>query len=179
LIDLGGGRPPRPSLIAAAAARELEERLAVHLPDAGVASRGQICHLALPADGAGVERVAAALPLVRDSVAALHVPPCLFRAVLEESRMRPSAVLLRADLGADRSLTALAVRDLQERGIRVAVLKQPPGWLAARRALAGLLPGGGFPQRLRHRLLATDGGPPEIVDPRRRYRPPTRIQSPA
>ena len=53
LIDLGGGRLPRPSLIASTAARELEERLVVHLPEAGVASRGQVCQLALPPDRAG------------------------------------------------------------------------------------------------------------------------------
>jgi hypothetical protein len=32
LIDLDDGRAPRPSLIATAAARALEERLAAHLP---------------------------------------------------------------------------------------------------------------------------------------------------
>ena len=42
LVDLDPGRPPRPSLIATVAARELEERLAAHLPEAGVASRGRI-----------------------------------------------------------------------------------------------------------------------------------------
>lgn len=157
LIDLGGGRSPRPSLVAGAAARELEERLAVHLPEAGVASRGQVCHLALSADRAGIEDVAAALPVVRDSIAAVHVPPFLFWPALEEPRIRPSAALLRADLGADRALTALVARDLLERGLRVAVLKQPLGWIAARRALAGLLPGGSgaaLPRRMEARLLS-------------------------
>ena len=46
LIDVGG-RPPRPTLLASAGARELEERLAVHLPRLRAASRGQICRLAL------------------------------------------------------------------------------------------------------------------------------------
>jgi hypothetical protein len=180
LIDLGGGRPPRPSLLAAAAARELEERLAVHLPEAGVASCGQLCRLALPSDRAGVEGIAAALPIVRDSIAVVHLPPRLFRPALEEARTGVSGVLLRADLGADRALTALAVRDLLERGLRVAVLKQPLGWIAARRALAGLLPGGasgGLPQRLQRRLLAADGVPPAaegVPDPHRRQLLPGR-----
>ena len=47
LIDVGG-RPPRPTLIASAGARELEERLAAHLPQLRAASRGQTCHLARP-----------------------------------------------------------------------------------------------------------------------------------
>lgn len=164
LIDLGGGRSPRPALVATAAARELEERFAVHLPQAGVASRGQICHLALPADASGVELVAAALPLARDTTAVIHVPPCLFRSILEEPRARVSGALLRADLGADRALTALAARDAIERGLRVAVLKRPLGWVASRRALSGFLTraagGGGLPRRLRHRLLAAKDGLP-------------------
>lgn len=154
LIDLGGARPPRPSLVAAAAARALEERLAVHLPDTAVASRGRACHLALPADGSGVEGVAAALPLVRDSLAAIHVPAGLFRAALEEPRLDLSGVLLRADLDADRSLAALVAGDLIARDLRVAVLKRPLGWIAARRALAGAaFDGGGLPPRALARLL--------------------------
>lgn len=157
LIDLGGSRPPRPSLVAAAAARALEERLAVHLPDAAVASRGRACHLALPADESGMEGVAAALPLVRDLVAAIHVPAGLFRAALEEPRLELSGVLLRADLDADRSLAALVAGDLIARGLRVAVLKRPLGWLAARRALAGAaFEGGGLPPRALARLLGED-----------------------
>ena len=57
-----------PGLVASAAARALEERLAAHLPEATVASRGSFCHLALPADGEGLERAPAALALVRDSL---------------------------------------------------------------------------------------------------------------
>ena len=51
LVDVGG-RPPRPTLLAAAAAQRLEERLAAQLPQARVAARGQVCHLAVPASAA-------------------------------------------------------------------------------------------------------------------------------
>lgn len=145
LVDFGEGRPPRPSLVATAAARELEERLVAHLPEAGVASRGQTCHLMLPPDPGGVERLAGALAIVRDSVGAVHLPPALLQPVLEDARFELAAVLLRADLTTDRALVALAVGDLMERGIPVAVLKQPLGWIAARRALAGALPTGSVP----------------------------------
>ncbi|MBW8059943.1 MAG: hypothetical protein FVQ78_06330 [Solirubrobacterales bacterium] len=156
LVDLTGGRPSRPSLIASAAARELEERLTMHLPKAGVASRGRVCHLALPADPTGIDRVAGALAVARGSVCVLHLPPRLLQPLLEEAAIRPSSALLRADLGHDRALTALAVRDLIDRGLQVAVLKHPIGWIPSRRALAGVLPGdsgGGLPERLRERLL--------------------------
>jgi hypothetical protein len=165
LIDLGPRRSPRPTLIASPAARELEERLAGHLPEAGVASRGWTCHLALPADRSGIRGVAAALPLVEDSIAAVNLPPQLLQVLLEEPPSRLSGVLLRADLGADRALAALATRDLMGRGLCVAVLKRPLGWLAARRALAGLLPAGsrsGLPPRLCERLLAA--GDPAVAE---------------
>jgi hypothetical protein len=138
LIDLDGGRAPRPSLIATAGARELEERLAAHRPDAALASKGSICCLKLAADRQGVEQVAAALPLVRESAGIVHLPPGLLRAALEEPRIRPTAALLRADLSGDRALTALAVRDLMACDLRVAVLKRSPHWLSAVVALRGV-----------------------------------------
>jgi hypothetical protein len=154
LVDLSGARAPRPSLIATAAARRLEERLAAHLPEAGVASRGPICWLRLAPEVGGLERVGAALPLVRDSAAVLHLEPGLLHAALDLVGVRPTALLLRADLATDRPLTALAVREQLDRGLRVAVLKCPLGWLTARRALLGAPPGDGtFPPRLRGRLL--------------------------
>lgn len=155
LIELADGRAPRPSLVATAAARELEERLAVHLPEAGVASRGSICLLRLPADAEGVRQIPAALPLVRGSVAVAHLPPALLQLALAEPRIRPTGALLRADLDQDRALVALAVRDLISRGLRVAVLKRPLAWLAARRALLGALPpeSGSLPVHLRERLV--------------------------
>jgi len=140
LIDLGEGRAARSTLVATAGARALEERLAAHLPEAAVASRGCFCQLTLAADPQAFGAVAAALPLARESAAVVHLPPALLRPLLSEPRIRPSAAVLRADLAEDRSLTALAVRDLLELGMRVAVLKRPPGWLAGRAALLGALP---------------------------------------
>jgi hypothetical protein len=155
LIDLGG-RPPRPTLIASGGARELEERLAVHLPQVRAASRGQTCHLAIGGDPDALEHVRAALPLVRDSAAALHVPPALLQDILLAPGIDPTGVLLRADLTSDRALTALAVGDLLDRGLAVRVLKRSLSWVPARRALFGVLPPeapGGIPLRLRQTLL--------------------------
>ena len=155
LIDLDEGRTPRPSLIATAGARALEERLSAHMPDAAVASRGSICQLKLAAEEDGIERIAAALPLVRESAAVVHLPPGRLRPALEEPRIRPTAALLRADLAQDRSLVALAARDLMDLGLRVAVLKQPPNPVISRLALLGALPAPGwvFPTGLHGRLL--------------------------
>lgn len=161
LIDLGESRPPRPSLIATTGARALEERLGAHLSDARVASRGQICQLSLSPGPEGAAQIAAALPLVRESAAAVHLPPSLARSVLEEPRIQATAVLLRADLTKARALTALAVCDLIDRGLRVAVLKHPLGRLTARAALLGALPdAAGLPLlRVARRLLMQGEAP--------------------
>jgi hypothetical protein len=155
LVDLGG-RAPRPTLLASAASQRLEERLAAHLPQARVAARGQICHLSAPAQPEGLETAAAALAVARGALAVLHLPPALLQPLLSSAAApRPSAVLLRADVAADRPLLALAVRDLTDRDLRVAVLKRRLGWVVERRALFGALPpevAGGLPGKLRRRL---------------------------
>jgi hypothetical protein len=158
LVDLDDGRPPRPSLIATAGARKLEERLTAHMPEAAVASRGRLCQLTLPEVAESLDQIAAALPLARESAAILHLPPALLRPALEEPRIPATAVLLRADLGKDRALTALVVRDLIERGLRAAVLKRQPSWLAGRAALLGMVSSNSpaNPDTLVDRLLAED-----------------------
>jgi len=154
-VDVGG-RAPRPTLIASAAAQQLEERLAAHLPQARVAARGQVCHLALPAEIESFDAVAAAVTVARGVPAAVHVPPRFLQPALEmESRLELTGVLLRADLRGDRALVALAVRDLMERGFATGVLKRRLSWVAERRALFGALPPGspgGLPARLERRL---------------------------
>jgi hypothetical protein len=154
LVDLGG-RVPRPTLVASAAARALEQRLAAHLPRARVAARGQVCHLAAPAEADGFDLAGAATTVARGALAVVHVPPRQLQDLLEApAAPRFSGVLLRADLGSDRALLALVVRDLLGRGLAVGVLKGRLGWVAERRALFGALgPGSeGFSPSLLQRL---------------------------
>jgi hypothetical protein len=157
LVDVGA-RPPRPTLLASAAAQRLEKRLAAHLPAARIAARGQVCHLAVAPGEEGLEVAAAAVPLVRDSLAVLSLPAAALRTVVDgESGPRPTGVLLRADVAGDRELLALAVRDLLARGLAVAVLKRRLGWVTERRALFGALPpeGVGLPQSIVRRLAGS------------------------
>jgi hypothetical protein len=158
LVDLEEGKALRPTLIATAGARGLEERLAAHLPDAAIASRGRICQLKLPPEREAIETLAAALPLAREAAAVVHVPPALLRALLDGARIRSTGVLLRADLSDDRALTALAVRDLVAGGLRVVVVKRPLGLLAAGAAQIGVaLTGQQAPfSRSCERLLRTE-----------------------
>lgn len=156
LVDVGG-RAPRPTLLASAAAQRLEERLAAHLPQIRVAARGQVCHAAVPADADGLAAAAAAVAVAREEPAVIHLPPALLQAAASGERgLRPSGVLLRADLAVDRALVAIAARDLIARGLTVGVLKHRLGWMSERRALFGVLPAGspgGLPERLVHRLI--------------------------
>ncbi|HWO82190.1 MAG TPA: hypothetical protein VNM38_00170 [Solirubrobacterales bacterium] len=154
LVD-AGGRTPRPTLVASAAAQKLEERLAAHLPDHRVAARGQVCHLAVPDEVEGLEAAAAAATVLRDGLTVLHVEPRLLQLALASPNLRPSGVLLRANLREDRGLVGLLVRDLLEGGLDVAVLKRRLNWVAERRALFGVLPpggSGGLPERVVVRL---------------------------
>ncbi|MFL5897047.1 MAG: hypothetical protein ACJ76D_01070 [Solirubrobacterales bacterium] len=157
LVDVGG-RAPRPALLASASAQKLEGRLAAHLPDSRAAARGRICQLAVPATPEGLDAASAAVSVARGSTAVLHLPPELLQTVLAgEFGLRPSGVLLRADLAADRPLVALAARDLIDRGFAVAVLKHRLSWVVERRALFGALSAdaaGGLPRRLTRRLGA-------------------------
>ena len=158
-VDVGG-KPPRPTLLASAASRRLEERLAAHLPRARVAARGQVCHLAVPADPEGLEAAAAAVTVARGALAVIHLPPALLRPLLSERLgPEPSGILLRADIAADRALLALVVRDLLGRDLTVAVLKQRLSWVAERRAFFGSLQSegtGGLPGHLLRNLLPFD-----------------------
>jgi hypothetical protein len=157
LVDLGG-RAPRPTLLASAAAQRLEERLTSHLPKARVAARGQVCHLAAAADPEGLAAAAAAVTVARAALAVVHLPAPLLRQLLDEGLgPRPTGVLLRADLAADRSLVALLAHDLLARGLALTVLKQRLGWVAERRALFGVPTpdsGPGLPPPTARRLLS-------------------------
>lgn len=161
MIDVGG-RPPRPSLVASAGARELEERLTVHLPDGRAASRGQTCHLALAADASAFGGIRAALPLACQSLVAVHMPPDLVQAAVADLGRELRAALLRADLATDRAHTALVAADLMAAGLVVRVLKRPLAWIPERRALFGVLPhaaAGGLPVRRLAGLLDISSKP--------------------
>jgi hypothetical protein len=155
LLDVGG-RVPRPTLIASASAHRLEERLAARLPTLRPAARGEVCHLSVAVDEDGLGAAGTATTVARGGLAVVHVAPEHLQPLLgTPGAPRPDGALLRADLDTDRALVALAVGDLVERGLRVAVLKHRLGWVAERRAGFGALGSdyGGLPESLIRRLL--------------------------
>lgn len=142
LLELDPPRPRRPAILAAAGARDLEERLARTLPEASAAARGQLCCVALAGGEAGLAAAAVAIREAgEDASTVLWAREASFRDVVEDPGLGPAGILLRADLDRDRALTGLLVRDLLGRGMAVSVAKRAPDWLASRKALAGVAPG--------------------------------------
>ena len=137
-----------PTLLASAAARSLED--AVRDGDLGpAAARGHLCQMSLQGDD-GLDRLAEliASPLPASLVLA-HVPQRDWPRALAHPGIPARGGLLQADLPADRSLVALAVGELHERGLRARVAGRALGRIAARRALTGIEPGGAVSRRAR------------------------------
>ena len=162
MLELGAGRTLRPAALASAEARRMELRLAERIDGAAPAARGSLCHLHAGDGPEGLDRVAMALAECGGAPVVLHASPEMFRAAIEDERLPCGAALLRADLPGARGLAALCVADLRRRGMAVKVLKRPLGWIAARRALAGMgPPPAGLPRLVagkpRRRTLAEGG----------------------
>jgi hypothetical protein len=155
-------RPLRPTILASASARSLEASLAA-TPGLACAARGHVCFVVpdAPAGGGdlGPRHMQALLAgvLPGDAVAILHMPPAALAAELEGGGQALAGALLRVELPRDRSLAALAVRELHGRGLRVRIASRPLGRVAARRALAGIEPGGSTSRRSRQLLRGVTG----------------------
>jgi hypothetical protein len=163
LVEVGGGRARGPTMLAAAAARELEDRLR----EAGFAcaARGRLAWLRIPAEPGWPEALGEALSVAASARTAVVSLPA---ALLTEGRERldPGAVLLRAELPAQRSLAALAAIELRDAGLRVRIASRGLGRVGSRRALAGIEPGGDASDRcarLARGLLGRRSGPQQAA----------------
>jgi hypothetical protein len=127
------------TLLCSPGAREIE----AFLRGGGLAAaaRGRFCHLCLDDEEESLDQLAAALPGCRAGLAVVQVPGDLWVRALE-SRLEPSGGILVADAVSERSMAALAVGELRDRALAVRVETRAPSALAARRALAGVRPGG-------------------------------------
>jgi Transglycosylase SLT domain/D-alanyl-D-alanine carboxypeptidase/Putative Flp pilus-assembly TadE/G-like len=162
LLELGAenGRR-RPTVLASEGARAIEDALSTSLPEVRPAARGHACHVCLAAEPETLDVAAAALAaLPRGAAAVAHIPERLWQDGLAHPGLRPRGGLLRVELPRDRALAALAVRDLRRRRARVKLAKRPLSWVATRRAMAGLPPGGRAEAGLR-RLRGALLGPAE------------------
>jgi hypothetical protein len=154
VVDVAEEVRQRPTLVSSGAARELESRLAAALP---AAARGVLCATAVSeahlADALDLCRVSGA-----DSIV-VAAPPGVWRELIDAGEAE--AGVIRADVERSRPLLALAVRDLTARGIRAGVIPRPPGFVASRRARAGIEPGGELgwrAKRIAKRIASAQAG---------------------
>jgi hypothetical protein len=142
-----GDRARGPTMLASAAARELERSLG----EAGVAAsaRGRLAWVAVDL---GDDPAAALAPILEAATGARFAVVTIaaerLRAALAGVR-GPVTVVLRAELPAHRSLAALVARELRDEGVAVRFATRAPGRVASRRALAGIDPGGEAGRRAR------------------------------
>lgn len=145
LLDLRAAtRAPRGTLLASASARAIESICSDRDAVTG-AARGRICFAV--ANGSSGEAREAALGQVLDPSFGAVLVVCVcdphgFRPHLARGAVDRRAALIRASPGAERSLLALATRELLAERIPVKAWTAPIGMVPGRRALAGLEPGG-------------------------------------
>ena len=135
VLDQASSLRRRPTLVSSAPARELEAELAAEVP---AAARGAVC-----AVGAADADLPVALEVCRAAGAravVVHAQAPAWRELVDSGEA--GAAVLRADAREARPLTALAARELIQSGLPTGVVPRAPGVVAARRALAGIEPGG-------------------------------------
>ena len=154
LVDPTSGVTRRPTLVSAGAARLLESELRDVVP---AAARGALCTVST--DEWGLDGALEACRESRAAAVVVHAPPQRWRQLVDEGEA--DAAVIRADATQDRSLIAIAARELIATGMPTGVVSKPPGLVAARRALAGIEPGGYLgarAARLAARLLSSQHG---------------------
>jgi hypothetical protein len=158
LVEAAARSRRRPTLLSSTSARELEARLSAG-ELARPAARGRICWAALELDEGWLERLAELANAAGGPVVA-HLPPPQWREALDDPGLPVAGGLVRADPREHRHLLALLAAELRGAGIPLRVATRPPGLVGARRALAGLDPGGpagGRAARIAARLASAGG----------------------
>lgn len=137
-----------PTMLASVAARDLERRLVAS--GFRAAARGALCWLSLGGGEDGLAELTRALEdLGGARLVVAVVPPALWSDALRRAPLAPLGALVRCRLPESRPLAALVAMELRERGVLVRIDRHGCGPLAARRALAGLDPGGVAGRRAR------------------------------
>ncbi len=159
LIESEAGTRRRPTLLSSNSARGLEARLAASDVQVAAAARGRICWTGIEIGEGWQERLSEILALA-DGPVVVHLPRPAWREVLDDPEIRVAGALVRADPREHRHLLALLAAELRARGIPLRIATRPLGLVGARRALAGLEPGGPAAARARRiarRLAPTTG----------------------
>ncbi|MQA75856.1 MAG: transglycosylase SLT domain-containing protein, partial [Solirubrobacterales bacterium] len=170
LAEVGADRRRRPTMLASDSARRLERALR----DAGLdaAARGRLAWLHVDDRGDWLERLRLGIETAASArVVIVHLPAVRWREALDGGAIRAHGALLRAELPAQRSLAALAATELHAAGLPVRITRRPVGRVAARRAIAGLDPGGDATRRAARLATGLIGRPSEAARDRSAVRP--------
>lgn len=130
------------TLLASPRAVELAERLGSSPSGLVAAARGHVCAVSLPPDPSSLDVLADAAGEADPGALVVYVRPELWPPAVEHPGLAPDGALLRGEPRDDRALLALATAHLRRRRIRAKVATRPLGRLQARRAMAGVDPGG-------------------------------------
>ncbi len=148
LVEADARTRRRPTLLSSTSARELEARLNSADPPVAAAARGRICWAELKL-GEGWEGRLAELTALAGGPVVAHLPPTAWRQVLDDPGCPVSGALVRADPREHRHLLAVLAAELRQDAIPLRVAARSLGLVGARRALAGLDPGGPAAGRMR------------------------------
>lgn len=133
-----GGREARPTLLASAGAKELEELLAAHLPQGAAAARGGFCQVTLPADSRGLRAAATAVAVAGSVPTVVHVRREGLRAFLDAPLGScASAAVLCSGGETGRAVAVPTALEVLGRGLAVALMERRLDWVTERRALFG------------------------------------------
>jgi hypothetical protein len=165
LAEAGAPARRRPTLLSSASARRAEARLeAAGLGPA--AARGRVCWVGIELDDGWPQRLREVGESVPEGLVVAHLPPPAWRGAIDDPDLPVAGAMLRADPRSHRPLVALAVGDLLGRGVPIRVATRTLGLVGARRALAGLDPGG--PATGRMARIARALAPQPSIHPARR-----------
>ncbi len=182
VIDLRrSARVMRGSVLASASARSVESLCRAH-PGLRAAARGRVC-FAVPIAGresGAVGRAELLSDLVSPGLGIGLVvaicDPIDFRSLVDPAVCSRRSALLKATRGVDRALIALLAAELRGEGVPCKVWVPVIGPVGARRALAGLEPGGESGRRAGRLAAALLGGGPPAVG-RSSGPPPIQIRA--
>src|SRR5215207_10900469 len=116
LIEVGEGAQRRgATMLAAPAARLLEA--ALRPVGFRASARGHLCHLALPDPGEDLSGLTKAIEASGTELVVIHLPGRLWAPTLDRARLESAGGCLLVSLPGERSLAALAVEELDRRGL--------------------------------------------------------------
>ena len=163
LIDLQSVRPPRGTVLASEAARRLVASPAWGGLEVSRCARGRLGVISAADPELGSELLEASADCGLPRV--VHVGPAGFRALLDAEPAGSPAVLLRSEALLDRSLSSALAIELRAAGVPHKVWTRGLGIVGARRARAGLDPGGEGGARAARAAAALLGEGAELREP--------------